>query len=149
MTTIHNEILINASKDVIWGALCTVDVLEQYDPTVMSSKVLSDNNSGLGSSRKVEMIDGKNWFKEKCTVFKTNEQLTFELTECSFPVNTLKHTYQFEQIGTHIKVKQIMTYKMKFGILGNIIDMLMVRNKSDKGIKLFMNGLKTYSEKYQ
>jgi len=35
----------------------------------------------------------------------------------------------------------------KFGFLGKIMDVLMVRKQSDKGNKAFMVGLKSYSEK--
>lgn len=36
---------------------------------------------------------------------------------------------------------------MKFGLLGKLMDVLMVRKNSDKGIKLLMEGLKLYTEK--
>jgi hypothetical protein len=39
-----------------------------------------------------------------------------------------------------------MNYEMKFGILGKIMDALIVRNQSDKGIKKFFAGLKSFTE---
>lgn len=67
------------------------------------------------------MQDGKNWFEEKCTVWEPNEALTYELTACSFPVHNLEHTYSFEKVGNKTKVKQAMTYQMKYGLLGKIM----------------------------
>jgi hypothetical protein len=40
-----------------------------------------------------------------------------------------------------------MTYKIKFGFLKKILDALMIKLKSDAGIKKFFAGLKSYSEK--
>ena len=146
MTELNNEILINGKIEDIWNTLNTIDILDQYDPTVKKSVATSKNKKGLGASRKVEMQDGKNWFEEKCTISEPNKALRFELTACSFPVHSLNHTYSFEENGNQVKVKQVMKYQMKFGFLGKIMDALMVKKQSDKGIKFFLAGLKKHIE---
>ncbi len=149
MTELNNEIIINGSIEDIWETLNTVDVLDQYDPTVKKSVATSKTKTGLGASRKVEMKDGKNWFEETCTISEPNKALKFELTACSFPVHSLNHSYSFEENGGQVKIKQVMCYQMKFGLLGKIMDALMVKKQSDKGIKLFMAGLKEHIERNQ
>ncbi len=84
---------------------------------------------------------------EQCTVYQTNESLTYELTACSFPVHKLKHSYSFENMGNKTKVTQTMQYEMKFGLFGKLMDAMMVRKQSDKGIKKFFAGLKSFVEK--
>ena len=147
MTTLHNEITINAPIEKIWNALSNIDVLDKYDPTVKKSTAVSTTKNGIGAKRKVDMLDGKNWFEEQCTVWNPNKALTYELTACSFPVHKLKHSYTFEKIGNQTKVKQVMEYQIKFGFFGKILDALMIRKQSDSGIKKFFGGLKTYTEK--
>ncbi len=147
MATLYNEIIIDAPIGKVWEALSNIEELEQYDPTVKRSRALSPAGSGIGAIRKVDMKDGKNWFEEKVTVWKQNESLTYELTACSFPVQQLKHSYRFEQIGHQTKVKQVMEYKVKYGLIGKILDVLMIRKQSDTGIKKFFAGLKSYAEK--
>jgi ribosome-associated toxin RatA of RatAB toxin-antitoxin module len=146
MTTLHNEIVINAPIEKIWEALSNIEELDKYDPTVKKSTAISQTKSGIGATRKVDMKDGKNWFEEKVTVFKPNEALTYELTACSFPVHKLKHSYSFEEVGSQTKVKQVMEYQIKFGFFGKILDALMIRKQSDSGIKKFFAGLKSYTE---
>ena len=80
MTKLINEITINTPVEKIWQILSNLGELDKYDPTVQKSTVTSSNLSGLGSSRKVNMKGGKHWFKEKTTVCKPSEALTFELT---------------------------------------------------------------------
>lgn len=147
MTELYNSIVIDAPIEKIWGALSQVEELEKYDPTVKTSRAISENKSGAGAKRKVEMKDGKNWFEEKISTWLPNEELSYELTACSFPVQQLRHTYRFEKIGNSISVSQVMTYKIKYGLLGKILDALVVRKQSDAGIKLFFSGLKSYVEK--
>jgi ribosome-associated toxin RatA of RatAB toxin-antitoxin module len=146
MATIHNEITINAPVEKIWEALSNIELLDKYDPTVKQSKALSENKGGLNAKRKVLMHDGKNWFDEKVTVFEPNEALTYQLTECSFPIKGLTHSYKFKKIGSQTKVNQVMQYTVKFGLLGKLMDAMMIRKQSDKGIKKFFAGLKSYVE---
>ena len=77
MATIHNEITINAPIEKIWTALTEIDLLDKYDPTVKKSSAITSVKSGIGAKRKVDMLDGKNWFEEKITEYKTNEALTY------------------------------------------------------------------------
>lgn len=147
MTTIENSILINAPIEKIWKELATVDRLDKFDPSSKKSSVLSDNNYGYGAKRRVEMKDGKNWFEEKCTVFKENEDLKYELTACSFPVHNLNHRYSFRKLGNNqFEVTQMQSYTMKYGLLGKVMG-LMLRPKWNNGVKMFLSGLKEVSEK--
>ena len=147
MTTLNNEIVINAPIEKIWEALSEMEGLEKLDPNVKKSTAISQTHRGLGASRKVDMNDGKNWFEEKVTVWQPNQSLTYELTACSFPVQKLKYTYTLEKVGNQIKVKQVMQYQIKFGLLGKILDSLMIRKQYVKGIRGFFEGLKQYAEK--
>ena len=146
MATIHNEITVNSSVDKLWNILTDLELLDKYDPTVKKSTLVSTEKTGIGARRKVNMLDGKNWFDEKITVFKPNEALTYQLTDCSFPIKGLKHSYSFEKIGNQTKVKQVMEYTVKFGLLGNLLDSLMIRKQTDGGVKKFFAGLKSYAE---
>lgn len=146
MATIKNEIIINASLDKVWNILTDLELLDKYDPTVKKSTLISTDKTGIGAKRKVNMLDGKNWFDEKVTVFKPKEALTYQLTDCSFPMKGLQHSYCFEQIGDQTKVKQVMEYTVKFGLFGKLLDTLMIRKQSDTGIKKFFAGLKNYAE---
>src|ERR1044071_1735016 len=107
MGTIHNEIAIQADLEKIWEILAHPGMLDKYDPTVKKSTLISAEKTGRGAKRKVDMLDGKNWFEEKITDFEPNKLLTYELTACSFPIHGLKHTYTFERMENKTVVKQV------------------------------------------
>ena len=146
MNTLKNEVLIDASLDKIWESLAITDKLDTYDPTVKKSTATSVIKSGIGASRKVDMLDGKNWFEEKCTTYEPNKALEYTLTACSFPVHQLQHDYSFEQIGDKIKVTQKMNIKMKYGPLGKLM-FAMLKSKWNSGNRKFLGGLKSASER--
>lgn len=146
MTTLQNEITVQAPIQKIWEALSNIEELEKYDPTVKRSTAISSMRSGAGAARKVNMKDGKNWFEEKCTLWKPKEALTYELTACTHPIHGLKHSYSFEQKGNGVRVTQVMEYQVKFGFFGKVLDLIMIRKQTDSGVKKFFSGLKSYVE---
>lgn len=146
MTTLRNEIIVNAPIEKIWEALSEIERLQEYDPLVKKSVAISAAKSGMDAKRKVDMKDGKNWFEEKVVVFKPHESLAYQLTDCSFPIHGLKHSYSFEKLGEGVQVRQVMEYRVKFGFLGRIMDALMIRKQTDRGVKAFFQGLKSYLE---
>ncbi|HXS36212.1 MAG TPA: SRPBCC family protein [Flavipsychrobacter sp.] len=147
MTTLKNEIAINAPVDKIWAVLSDLALLEKYDPTVLKSELISVEKSGIGAKRKVYMKDGKNWFEEKITIWQPNQTLTIQLTNCTFPIKGLRHSYSFSSSGDNTIVKQVMEYEVKFGLLGKLMNWMMIKKQSDRGVKLFMDGLKKIVEK--
>jgi len=147
MGKLVNDITINAPVDKIWSILTDLELLDKTDPTVKKATLISSNKTGLEAKRKVLMQDGKNWFDEKITVFKPNEELVYQLTDCSFPIKGLKHTYSFQKIGNQTKVQQEMEYTVKFGVLGVLMDKMMIGKQFNSGINKFLTGLKTYAEK--
>jgi ligand-binding SRPBCC domain-containing protein len=146
MTSLKNEITIDAPVETIWNILASPELLDRFDPTVKKSTLITNEKTGIGAARKVNMLDGKNWFDEKITEFQPNEALTYQLTDCTFPIKGLKHSYSFEKSGSGTKVKQVMEYTVKFGLLGKLMDRLMIRKQTDAGIKKFFAGLKQYAE---
>ncbi len=148
MAILQNEITINASLESIWKQLSDVALLDAYDPTIKKSELLSTEKTGLGAKRKVHMLDGKNWFDEKITVFKPQEALTYQLTACTFPIKSLQHSYRFERIGDQVKVLQTMEYEVKFGLLGKLMNAVILKKQFDSGIKKFFSGLKAYAESH-
>ncbi len=145
MTVIKNDILIDAPIDQIWTALTEVDRLEEIDPAVKNSTPLSQATAGLGVERRVDMLDGKNWFEEKCTAYVKHEALTFELQACSFPVHSLRHSYSFQEMNGKTQVTQHMEYQLKYGILGQLLG-LILRPMWNKGNRTFLQGLQDYTE---
>lgn len=146
MATIKNEITINASTEKVWSVLADVELLERYDPTVRKSSRLSANRTGIGAKRKVDMLDGKNWFEEKISAFEPNRVLAYDLTACSFPIKSLRHSYSFEKVGDQTRVKQVMEYTVKFGVIGRLLDELILRRQFNLGIRKFLEGLRSYTE---
>ena len=145
MTVLENSICINAAAEKVWSVLASLDALDQYDPGIRKSEIISPSKDGLGAARRCELTPG-GWLKERVADWKPRDSIAFELFECTLPVRRLKHTYTLTAEGGATLVRQRMEYELKFGPIGTLMDALMVRKKWDAGIKLFFAGLKHYVE---
>lgn len=144
-TIIHNDINIEASPEQVWDVLADLDGLAQFDPVVDKSSIVGDKESGLGAQRRCEVSAGR-WFNEEITVWEPHDRLQFAIIECNLPTHSLTHTYTLTRSGTGTNVAQVMSYEMKLGPMGWALNKLMLRRKSDQGIKGFFAGLKGHVE---
>ncbi len=145
MTVLENSIHIEAPPEKVWAVLASIDVLDQYDPVVKKSEIISQERTGSGASRRCDLAKG-GWFKEKVVTFEPHRAISFELFECTLPVRRLKHDYTLMAEGSGTLVRQRMEYELKMGLVGRLMDAVMVRRKWDAGIKAFFAGLKQYVE---
>jgi ligand-binding SRPBCC domain-containing protein len=146
VTLLKNSIRVAAPPEKIWAALARLDALHEFDPGIETSELQSPNAEGIGASRQCNLRGG-GWFRDRVTVWKPGRELEFELYDCTLPVRRLRHRYTLTPDGNGTRVEQDQEYELKYGLLGVVLDVLVVRRKWDAGIKSFFSGLKSYVER--
>jgi len=144
-TIIHNHIHIAATPTAVWEVLADLPRLADYDPVVTTSVLVGDRHEGVGARRRCDAKQGR-YFIEEVTEWAPPSRLQFSIIECNLPTRDLTHTYTLEETPSGTRVTQAMVYEMKFGPLGWALNELVLRRKSDTGIKGFFAGLKTTVE---
>lgn len=145
MTVLTNTIHIAASPARVWAALARLDALHEYDPGISKSVLRTDQCSGLGADREC-LIKTGGWFRERVTLWDPEHELEFTLYDCTLPVRRLRHHYKLTSEGGGTRVQQTQEYELKYGAVGTVLDVVLVRRKWDAGIKTFFAGLKRYVE---
>jgi ligand-binding SRPBCC domain-containing protein len=145
VTVLENSIRISAPPEKVWSVLASLESLDQYDPGIKKSKIVSPSKEGPGSTRRCDLTPG-GWFEEQVADWRPHYSISFELLACSLPVHRLKHSYTLTPDESGTLVRQRMEYELKFGIVGKLMDALMVRSKWDAGVKGFFAGLKHFVE---
>lgn len=146
MTLLKNSIHIDAPPERVWTALARLDGLQDFDPGIEKSELRSKNAEGLGASRHCDLRGG-GWFRERVTVWQPHRESAFELHDCTLPVRRLRHHYTLTPEHTGTRVDQQQEYALKYGPLGTLLAVLVVRRKWDAGAKTFFRGLKAHVEK--
>ena len=141
-TTIHNHIDIAATPEQVWDVLADLDRLDEYDPLVTRSAVVGEQHVGLGAQRRCDARQGR-YFVQTVTEWDQPNRLQFTIIDCNLPTRDLTHTYTLDATPSGTRVSQVMCYDTRFGPLGTILNRVMIRRKSDQGIKGFLTGLNT------
>ena len=96
---ISEKIIINASADVVWNHLQTLQDAEQYLPVVTKSEV---NGTGLGTTRTCDIEMGEQKFQIQETLVRLDDSqksLTISIDNAPPPMKDLKINFSVNTDG--------------------------------------------------
>lgn len=136
---------IKAPVADVWQALGAIGDIYLWNPGVQASHTTSEQAEGLGSTRFCD-LGGKNYLDEEVVSWQPNEKLTMRITGTNLPFATadIRFTLQPEPDGTVVTVSPL--YKLKFGMLGALLDWAYVRKSYRGGMESLLAGLKAFVE---
>ncbi len=149
MTTITREIRINASKEKVWAALADFGGIHVFNPTVTNSYTTNGQNSGKGAMRHCDLAMAGASIEERVVEWVDGERMKVEIYEGKKapPFKTAFATISVRSTGTNTSiVRGTFEYSMKFGPLGALMDMMMVKPQFGKAWGGLFAGLKQYVE---
>lgn len=145
MTKLHHEIKINALLDKVWEVLANLEAVQYYNPMVKSTRYISQDREGVGAARHCD-LNPKGYVKERVTAWEPKKAIALEAYEHQWPVKFMRWRTELHPQGNGTLVTQDLEYETKFGILGKLMNVLMMRKKMDQGITGAFQELKRYIE---
>lgn len=76
----------------------------------------------------------------------TSHAIGLEVTASSWPVAFMKWRTELYADGPNTLIRQEMNYKLKFGVLGLLLDKLVMRRKLNASVQEVFGNLKSYVE---
>jgi len=140
MRTFNEDILINAPAEKVWPILSDIGSIYEWNPGVIKSYKTSEND-GLGSSRHCD-LKGKSYMKETVVHWIPNEAITMRITESDLSFRSADIRFSLKKESNSVRVFVSPIYKLKYGIIGEILDKLFVYKTYRKGMKALLKGLK-------
>ena len=139
------ETKIEAPVTEVWQALGEIGDIYRWNPGVRASHTTSDQEAGLGATRYCD-LGGKNYLDEEVVLWQPNEKLTMRITGTNLPFATadIRFTLHPENGSTVVTVSPL--YKLKYGVMGELLDRVYVRKSYQKGMESLLAGLKAYVE---
>jgi uncharacterized protein YndB with AHSA1/START domain len=145
MTVLHHEIRIEASAERVWEVLANLEAVQQYNPTVLSARYLTEQRGGVGAARECR-IKPKGVVKERVTAWTPQTAIEIELYESPWPLRFMRWRTVLRPESGGTRVVQDMRYRVKFGPLGMLLDALMMRRTLDRAVAGVFQGLRQYVE---
>ena len=145
MTKLHHEIKINVPVEKVWRSLADLESVKFTNPLVETVKIISLNKEGIGSTRHCDFKNGK-FVEERVTAFEPNKLIGFELYKHQWPLVFMRWTNQLEKRRNTTFLVSNTEYELKFGVVGKIMDVLIMRHKFSHIIDEALGKLKKYVE---
>ena len=146
MTTFREEIEISVPVEKVWEILGDIGAISRWNPGVVNSHLTSDKATGLGTTRRCE-LGGKNYVDEDVVEWEPNKHLTMRITATNLPFKRANIRFTLKPQGDSTIVTVSPDYKLKFRVLGVILDSVFVRRTYAKVMRELLNGLKEHAER--
>jgi ligand-binding SRPBCC domain-containing protein len=145
MTTLEHQVRIEAPLDAVWGALADLTAVRHYNPLVAEVKCISASAEGVGATRRCELKpDG--WVEERVWSWNPPHAIGLEVAASTWPVALMKWETRLQADGAATLVTQQLSYRLKLGPLGALLDALVMRRKLSQSLDGVFAGLKRYVE---
>lgn len=147
MTTLRHQIRIEAPIEEVWHAIAgDLTAVQHYNQTVSSARWLGDKREGVGAARRCE-LKPKGFVEERVWEWTPRKAIGLEVSASEWPIVFMKWKTELAADGQATLVSQEMSYQLKFGPLGSLMDALVMRRKLDGGVRDVFGRLKSYLEK--
>ena len=146
MTVLRHEIRIDAPVDKVWAVLADLEAVGAYNPLVASVKLVGESRSGVNAVRLCQ-FKPKGFSEERVTDWKPGELLGIEVVRISFPMAYCRWKTRLAADGDGTRVSQELEYAVKFGLLGALMNGLLMKRKYDAVLASIFRGLKHHVEK--
>lgn len=145
MGTLHHEIRISAPIEAVWKAVADLVAVQDWNPMVASARYVSDKREGTGAARRCE-LKPKGWVEERVWDWNPPHALGLEVVASEWPIVFMKWRTELQSDGDATLMSQTMDYKVKFGLLGTLMDILIMRRMLNKGISDAFQSLRRHVE---
>ncbi len=145
MSQFTESIEISASPEQVWDILADIGSICEWNPGVEQSEQTNPGDVGVGATRRCE-LGGKNYLNEEVVVFDPPRRLTIRITDTNLPFKSADIRFFLEPNGSDTVVTVSPDYQLKFGVVGRLLDKLMVGPQYRKGMQGLLRGLKNHVE---
>lgn len=146
MTTIKAIRTMPFNRTEIWNALADFPNVQNYSPSVKKSYALENTNTGLGAKRHCDLTPFGS-IDEEIIEFKENELMGVKIFDSKkmppFKDMVAHFQLQFES-DTQTKVEFEISWGMKMGVIGKMMNAMMLKPQFQKGAENFLLGLEHY-----
>ena len=128
MTKIIETFKSNASPEAAWALLSDFGNIDFFNPNLKDSYLLEGSSeTGVGTLRQCNLADGKNYIRERVVDWKEGESYTIDIYEGTMPLTNILTTLGVRPKGQGSELFMEMEYTPKYGPVGAIMNVVMLR----------------------
>ena len=136
---------IDAPKDKVWEVLADIGGIYKWNPGVSHSYSTSEDGRGDGATRHCDLTRG-GYLEERAADWHEAESFKIDVYETNLPLRSNVVQFSVDADGDRTIVGIAPEYRIKFGLLGLVMDRLVLPRLFKKGMKDMLAGLKYHVE---
>jgi len=146
MRKLSEAVEIAAPVDLVWHALADFGDVAAWAPYMRISHLVGDQERGVGTCRAMQHELGFR-FEERVTEWREGEGFAFDVLRAPWPMHRVRETWQVDERDGGTAVTTCVTYGMKVGAAGALLDWSLVRFIVRREMRSGLRGLKEYVER--
>jgi uncharacterized protein YndB with AHSA1/START domain len=142
MRSVKVERDIAAEAAAVWALLQDFEHIDAFNPNLARSCHIGDApREGLGAERRCDLKDGRNWIKERVVDWRPGEGYTVEIYAGTLPIRDVRTTLTVTPTKSGSRAAMQISYAPKYGLLGSIIDVIVLRRQMRGLMEKVLEGL--------
>ena len=146
-TTLRAEITINRPKNTVWEVLKEIGAIQNFHPLIKKSCTITESENGMGTTRSCVLIPMGEMIEE---VVEWDEGNSFVMEVIGGkmlpPYRFMTGRINLSESGNQTKVSFTFSYRLKLGLIGKMMNVLIIRPQFKKAPPMYVKGLKAYVE---
>ena len=147
-TILSSKIKIPAPSLEVWEVLKYPGNIDRFHPLVKKSFITSAHVNGMGAKRHCGLIP-MGAMDEIVTEWVEGHSFTMEVVDGKMlpPYKFMGGKLEIRAVHSYTEVQFTFSYRLRFSVLGRLMDMLLIRPQFKKAPPAYLEGLKNYIEK--
>lgn len=145
MRKLEDRIVIETSKQNVWDVMADFGRVAPWAPGMRQSSLKGEKKTGVGTHRVLRHVWGFR-IEEIITEWVDDSGYSFELIKAPFPMHDVRETWILRSDDNQALLTITVSYGMRLGLLGVLLDAVLVRFLVAREIRLGICGLKHYVE---
>jgi len=128
MTTIRHEVHAACPPERVWALLADLEAVQRYNPGVRCAVIEGSLRRGMGARRSCELVP-RGRVVERVTHWEDGCAVGLEVIESDWPIHFMRWVTRLEPEAGGTRITQSLEYAVKFGLIGRLLDGLVMKRK--------------------
>lgn len=148
MHTETRSVYIDASPADVWNVVADFGGVGKYNPNVATAFSTSDANGGVGATRHCDLTFSGASVEERIEEWNEGTSMRVRIVDGKRvpPFAEALADISVAADGSGTRVSMSLSYSMKYGPIGVLMDRLVIRRQYAKAVTLILAGLKHHVE---
>lgn len=148
MSKITSKVWIDAPRHKVWQVLADFGHVSRLNGGIKNSYLTSDQQQGVGTTRHCDLSQFGATVEERIIEWQAEELLKIEIFEThNIPiVKNMQAEFMVDDKNGGTELTMTISYDTTWGVLGQLMDVFMLKPNNRKGWTGFAAGIKHYVE---